>query len=276
MNTIALIGRPLMRLWMFGVVVALLGAFMLVPAARATSEFSPAATSQQTQANCPPGETEDLIWPTLQAVAPTNSYPGDAVEVSGFGGYIHCSGGLYNESARSFDLTFDGQQIGQLGCYSNHCQTSITIPAEAALGTHILSTEGGSQFTIQIQQVRMLPRIVFLPAVVHGSAEPAVTGCSANETATLIPPTLQTLNPSSVVAGGSVNVVGSGGYIRCSGGLYNESARSFPLALNGSDIAELSCYANRCEGTLIVPISTDSGTYSVSTFGGSQLPLEVQ
>lgn len=275
MHSTHLIKRSLLRVWIIIAIIVLGGAFMRMPVAQAANQASPFAPL-----NCPPGETEELIEPTLLTLSPSNPLPGETVQVTGYGGYIQCSGGLYNESARSFDLTLDGAVVAQLGCYANRCQTTFVVSTTINPGNYQVATVGGSQLRIDVQAERP----TFLPTVFNGLATSAafmppvggLSGCPANETATLIPPALSSLNPSSVVAGGSVQVVGSGGYIRCSGGLYNESARSFELMLDGVVVAQLGCYANRCQVTFIVPPATTPGNYQVSTVGGSELTLVVE
>ncbi|MCA0350615.1 MAG: hypothetical protein LCH85_01345 [Chloroflexi bacterium] len=275
MHSTRFINRPWLRVWLIMAIVGFSGAFMLTPGVRATSESNPF-----TPLNCPPGETEELIEPTLLTLSPTNPLPGESVHVTGYGGYIRCSGGLYNESARAFALTLDGAVVAQLGCYANRCQTTFVVPTTTNPGSYHVSTDGGSQLRIDVQD----ERLTFLPAVINGFATsedfmPPVVGlggCPANETATLIPPSLASLNPTSIAPGGSVQVVGSGGYMHCSGGLYNESARAFALTLDGAVVAQLGCYANRCQTTFVVPTTTSPGSYHVSTDGGSQLTLIVQ
>ncbi|KPL90195.1 hypothetical protein [Herpetosiphon geysericola] len=275
MHSTHLIKRPLLRVWLMMVIIAFGGAFMRMPVAQATNQASPFAPL-----NCPPGETEELIEPTLLTLSPSNPLPGETVQVTGYGGYIQCSGGLYNESARSFDLTLDGAVVAQLGCYANRCQTTFVVPTTINPGNYQVSTVGGSQLRIDVQAERP----TFLPTVFNGLATSAafmppvggLSGCPANETATLIPPSLASLNPSSVAPGGSVEVVGNGGYIHCSGGLYNESARSFDLMLDGAVVAQLGCYANRCQTTFVVPTTINAGIYQVSTVGGSELTLVVE
>lgn len=275
MHSTRLFNRPWLRVWLIMAIVGLSGAFRFTPGARATSESHPFAPL-----NCPPGETEELIEPTLLTLSPTNPLPGESVQVVGSGGYIRCSGGLYNESARAFDLTFDGAVVAQLGCYANRCQATFVVPTTTNPGSYQVSAGSGSQLRLDVQDERP----TFLPAVINGFATSeafmppvgGLGGCPANETATLIPPSLASLNPTSVAPGGSVQVVGSGGYIHCSGGLYNESARSFDLTFDGAVVAQLGCYANRCQVTFVVPTTTNQGSYQVSTDGGSQLTLIVQ
>ena len=134
--------------------------------AYATTTQRPIITDEQ--GNCPPSETEVIIWPTLQTVSPIAPHAGTAIIIRGSGGYIRCSGGLYNESARSFVVTLDGQPIGDLGCYANYCQTTFTIPLTTSPGTHTITTEGGSQILITVQPQRLTQVALFLPAVIHG------------------------------------------------------------------------------------------------------------
>jgi hypothetical protein len=155
-----------LRLCLLSILISLI---IGMPTTYATNTNSP--INQQGQANCPPNETEVIIWPTMQSVIPSTPYAGDEIVIRGFGGYIQCSGGLYNESARSFGVTFDGQAIGQLGCYANYCQTRITIPPTTTPGLHIIATEGGSQLSIDVQQERLIQKVMFLPIVAHGSLE---------------------------------------------------------------------------------------------------------
>ncbi|ABX04557.1 hypothetical protein Haur_1914 [Herpetosiphon aurantiacus DSM 785] len=123
------------------------------------------------QGNCPPGETEVIIWPTLQTISSTTPHAGDPIVIQGSGGFIQCSGGLYNESARSFVVTLDAQPIGQLGCYANYCQTTLTIPLTTSSGVHLIATEGGSQMSIIVQPQRATQGIQFLPMLIQGAIE---------------------------------------------------------------------------------------------------------
>ena len=119
------------------------------------------------QGNCPPSETEVIIWPTLQTLSSMAPHAGDTITVQGSGGFIRCSSGLYNESARSFGLTLDAEPLGQLGCYANHCQATLTIPLTTSSGIHTIATEGGSQISITVQPQRVMQVVMFLPAIVH-------------------------------------------------------------------------------------------------------------
>jgi hypothetical protein len=70
-------------------------------------------------------------------------------------------------------------------------------------------------------------------------------------------------------------VVGSGGYVQCGSGAYNESARTFQLLFGGEPAGSIVCYVNRCEGTLVTPITATAGTHVIAVEGGSSITLEV-
>lgn len=107
-----------------------------------TAESTPTATVTSTP-EC------ELIWPKLHTLEPAQVAPSTEVKVIGDGGYLYCNGG-YNESARNFELLFDGQPIGTIGCYVNRCEATISIPADSKPGEHRFSVEGGASITIEI------------------------------------------------------------------------------------------------------------------------------
>jgi hypothetical protein len=92
---------------------------------------------------------------------------------------------------------------------------------------------------------------------------------------TLIWPALIGLEPAQAGAGQGVHVIGQGGYLLDARGGYNESARAFPLLLDGAAAGELVCYVNHCEGELALPDDVMPGTHKVSTPGGSDLSLSI-
>ena len=110
----------------------------LVPAT-ATHTSGPAATA-----------TATVVWPTLQEAQPAQAAPNRQLRVTGSGGYLRAPGGAYNESNRTFALTFDGRTIGTIACYANRCEGRVTIPADAAVGPHQLAVEGGSSLAVQV------------------------------------------------------------------------------------------------------------------------------
>jgi heat shock protein HslJ len=104
-------------------------------------------------ANAFPPEEGELVWPTLHQIAPERPEPGDTVEVRGTGGFLYWNnecGEFRNESARDFQLLFDGQPAGSITCYAHTCLADLTIPTDAAPGIHTLSVEGGSSLEIEV------------------------------------------------------------------------------------------------------------------------------
>jgi hypothetical protein len=103
----------------------------------------------------------------------------------------------------------------------------------------------------------------------------APTGCLPSETADIVWPRLGEIQPPQIQPGGEVTVVGSGGYVQCGSGAYNESARSFQLFFGGQPASSIGCYVNRCEGKLVVPMTATAGTHVIAVEGGSTISLEV-
>jgi hypothetical protein len=98
---------------------------------------------------CSPTDVE-IIWPQLQAVQPDQAEPGGEVKIIASGGYqIEC-GNFYNESHRLFAVYFNQDRVGMLSCMANYCEVSLAVPEHPQPGTHIISTEGGSQIEIEI------------------------------------------------------------------------------------------------------------------------------
>ena len=97
-----------------------------------------------------PTLVETMVWPSLNAVEPAIASTQSEVTVTGSGGYIRFNGG-YNESARSFQLFFDGEPVeSSFGCYVNFCQGTFTAPADTSAGAHEVSVEGGAMIAIEI------------------------------------------------------------------------------------------------------------------------------
>ncbi len=97
-----------------------------------------------------------MVWPTLLTLDPETPAPGHQVKVVGQGGYLFTppSGerpGLINESARDFDLYFDGDVVGRFSCYVNRCEGTLTVPDDAVPGRHAITTEGGSTLRLEIK-----------------------------------------------------------------------------------------------------------------------------
>src|SRR2546428_6651810 len=100
---------------------------------------APTATSPATSAPAPktiepsPASTKcsaQQVPPVLSEVQPTQAAPGDALKVIGSGGYSRDSCGGIDESARTFALYLDRQPLGDLGCYVNHCEAAVHLPAD--------------------------------------------------------------------------------------------------------------------------------------------------
>ena len=97
--------------------------------------------------------TEEIVWPQLYEVQPDQVAPGGEVKIMASGGYVILDDGCqkgYNESHRTFQLDFDGEPVGSISCYVNHCEATLTVAADALPGTHTISVEGGSSIDIQV------------------------------------------------------------------------------------------------------------------------------
>lgn len=103
--------------------------------------------------NAFPIEEAELIWPELREVQPDQVAPGDEVEILGSGGHLYWDnecGEFWLESARDFQLFFDGEPAGSITCYANTCITDLSVPEDALSGTHVISVEGGSSLSIEV------------------------------------------------------------------------------------------------------------------------------
>ena len=110
---------------------------------------SPTPASLQPIGDCSEEAGGVLHQPVLVEVHPAEAAPGEQIKVIGSGGYVQC-GAAYDESARSFQLYWDGEPIGEIGCYVNHCEQTVTVPDDAASGRHTLSAEGGSSVEMRV------------------------------------------------------------------------------------------------------------------------------
>ncbi len=102
-----------------------------------------------------PPEEGQLIWPALEGVQPDRAAPGERVEVRGTGGFLYWNnecGEFRNESAKDFQLFFDGEPLGSINCYAHTCLADLMIPADAAPGIHTISVEGGSGTEVSIEE----------------------------------------------------------------------------------------------------------------------------
>ena len=107
------------------------------------------------------------------------------------------------------------------------------------------------------------------------ASNPPGNGAGPDPTLTIVWPTVQDAVPDSAAPGQSVRVIGSGGYHILPDGGYDESSRPFALYFDDVPASSITCYANRCEGDLVVPREAVSGTHRISTDGGSELSLRV-
>jgi len=94
--------------------------------------------------------------------------------------------------------------------------------------------------------------------------------------ATVVYPTLNSVDPNPVAAGGSVEIIGSGGYLYyADSGFYNESSRNFDLFFDGALVSTIGCYVNYCRTEFTLPANAISGTHEISAEGGSTIAFEV-
>jgi hypothetical protein len=98
-------------------------------------------------------ERAQVRWPLLLPLEADTVSPGDEVEIQASGGFLQwdsACGELIDESARGFEMFFDGEPAGNLSCYVNVCQAVLTIPPAVLPGVHTLSVEGGSSLQIEV------------------------------------------------------------------------------------------------------------------------------
>jgi len=118
--------------------------------------LQPTPTPEQrdcTGPNAFPTEEAELVWPQLREVQPAQAATGDEVKIMGAGGNLHwdnACGQFWLESARDFQLFFDGEPLGFIQCYASMCVADLMIPSDAAPGTHTISVEGGSSLSIEV------------------------------------------------------------------------------------------------------------------------------
>ena len=105
-----------------------------------------------------------IVWPTLTNIEPVEAAPGQCcVQVTSQSGYLRI-GGLYDESARPFDLFFDGAGVGAINCYVTLCDGTFTVPSEVSPGDHQVCTQGGSCLTLRVVQAVATPTPTPSPA----------------------------------------------------------------------------------------------------------------
>lgn len=79
-----------------------------------------------------------------------------------------------------------------------------------------------------------------------------------------VSPVIIEIQPAQPLAGGELTVIGSGGYAQDSCGGVNESARSFPLYLDGEVVADFHCYVNHCEAKVELLSTLEAGRHCLS------------
>ncbi len=129
---------------------------MPLPAPDATAPVGASSSPTPVPTGIPLPPSDSMVWPTLRSLNPPRATPGDAVVVTGYGGYAKVDGGDI-ESPRAFYLSFDGQFAGSLGCYVNRCEGHLTVPAGATPGTHLITVEGGASLVIQVAPPKQIP-----------------------------------------------------------------------------------------------------------------------
>ena len=96
------------------------------------------------------------MWPTLVNIEPVEAAPGQCcVQVTSRSGILVVDQGsgrapLYDESARPFDLYFDGDCVGSIECFGTFCEGTFTVPSDASPGHHQVCTQVVSCLTLRV------------------------------------------------------------------------------------------------------------------------------
>ncbi len=89
-------------------------------------------------------------------------------------------------------------------------------------------------------------------------------------------PKIEEIKPAEIRPGSTVMVSGSGGYLRDDCGAYFESSRAYKLYLDDEPVADLTCYANHCEGKFVLPGNVTAGAHCLGVQKGScQVQVQV-
>jgi hypothetical protein len=86
---------------------------------------------------------EELL-PKIEQIEPDEVRAGTEVTVVASGGYLRGSCGGVNESARTYQLFFDDEPVGDLACYVNHCEGKFVLRASVTAGRHCMGVKKGS------------------------------------------------------------------------------------------------------------------------------------
>lgn len=89
-------------------------------------------------------------WPVIDAVLPSPAEAGSQIAIDGHGGAIRC-GNAYDESSRDFDVYIEGEVIGTVNCYVNHCQGDLDVPVDLEPGTYSLSIGPDYEYAFDVQ-----------------------------------------------------------------------------------------------------------------------------
>lgn len=113
-----------------------------------TDASNPVTSKQSAET---PQCVETFVPPVITEIQPPQPLAGGEMTVMATGGYIQDSCGGVNESARSFPLFLDGEDVGNLICYINHCETKVELFGTLTLGTHCLSIQKDAcEFEFQV------------------------------------------------------------------------------------------------------------------------------
>jgi hypothetical protein len=89
-------------------------------------------------------------------------------------------------------------------------------------------------------------------------------------------PKIEEIRPALIRPGSEVTVTASGGYLKDDCGGFNESSRVYRLYFDDEPVADLTCYANHCEGRFVLPDHVAAGAHCMGVQKGScQLQVQV-
>lgn len=112
---------------------------------------SPATATLLSEIAAPTPCEQELVPPQIMEIRPVVPVPGGELNVIASGGLIRDRCGGYIEGAKTFKLYLDGEAIGDLSCYINHCESKFTLSKVTSTGAHCLSVEKEEcQFEFQV------------------------------------------------------------------------------------------------------------------------------
>jgi hypothetical protein len=116
-----------------------------------------------------------------------------------------------------------------------------------------------------------------LPVPSLAASPPAILTSTVQCEQKLVVPEITEIQPTTVIPGIEIKVIGKGGFIQDTCGGYNESARSFKLYLDQKPILDLSCYVNHCEGKAILDQNIPAGMHCLSVQqDGCEFKLKIE